>query len=134
MACFRSRLVLPVTALSLIFSNSLEAPSLAEGKAAGEKGSEVYCFMRTSGNDHEVSWNAAYNVIKRQKSSLFKTSPKHAAVMILETVVADPNKYSDCGSYLGDLFGPEKILPIKENAIQDTKQSSTKEKGDRYSY
>ena len=69
------------------------------------KGAKIYCFMRASGNGHKVSWNAAYAVIKRQKSSLLKTSPEHASVMITEAVVHDPGKFPDCGQFLGDLFG-----------------------------
>jgi hypothetical protein len=72
--------------------------------SAGAKGAQVYCFMRAAGNDHEVSWAAAYSLIKRQSASLFKTSPEHAAVMITETVVQSPTSYPDCGRFLGDLF------------------------------
>ena len=53
--------------------------------------------MRSSNNDHQVSWEAAYALIKRQKSGMFKTSPEHAAVMITEAVVEDPGSYPDCG-------------------------------------
>ena len=61
--------------------------------------------MRSSGNDHSVSWNASYAVIKRQGNGMFKTSPEHASVMITEAVVNDPGNFPDCGQYLGDLFG-----------------------------
>ena len=71
---------------------------------SGSKGAQIYCFMRNNGNDHQVSWDASYAVIKRQSDQLFKTSPEHAAVMITESVVQNPNSYPDCGSYLGDLF------------------------------
>ena len=71
---------------------------------AGAKGAQVYCFMRSAGNSHDVSWTAAYALIKRQSASLFKTSPEHAAVMITEAVVQNPGTYPDCGKYLGDLF------------------------------
>ena len=64
----------------------------------------MYCFMRASGNDHQVSWDAAYAVIKRQSDRLFKTSPEHAAVMITETVVQNPDAYPDCSRFIGDLF------------------------------
>jgi hypothetical protein len=60
--------------------------------------------MRSSGNSHEVSWTAAYALIKRQSASLFKTSPEHAAVMITEAVVNNPGSFPDCGKYLGDLY------------------------------
>ena len=71
---------------------------------AGGKGAKVYCFMRSTGNTHKVSWDAAYALIKRQSASLFKTSPEHAAVMITEAVVNNPTEYPDCGKYLGDLY------------------------------
>ena len=71
---------------------------------AGAKGAQMYCFMRTSGNSHQVSWDAAYALIKRQSDNVFKTSPEHASVMIAEAVVQNPGKFPDCGRYLGDLF------------------------------
>jgi hypothetical protein len=70
----------------------------------GAKGAQVYCFMRNNGNSHEVSWAAAYALIKRQSASLFKTSPENGAVMITESVVQNPGTYPDCGRYLGDLY------------------------------
>jgi hypothetical protein len=70
----------------------------------GAKGAQVYCFMRNNGNSHEVSWAAAYALVKRQSASLFKTSPENAAVMITESVVQNPGTYPDCGRYLGDLY------------------------------
>ena len=83
----------------------ITSPSLAAaGDGAGPKGAQVYCFMRNNGNDHQVSWNAAYSLIKRQSASLFRTSPEHAAVMITEAVVNNPGTYPDCGRYLGDLY------------------------------
>jgi hypothetical protein len=78
--------------------NDIEGP--------GGKGAQVYCFMRNNGNVHEVSWTAAYALIKRQSAGLFKTSPEHAAVMITEAVVQNPGTYPDCGRYLGDLYAP----------------------------
>ena len=71
---------------------------------AGAKGAQMYCFMRASGNSHQVSWDAAYALIKRQSDNVFKTSPEHASVMIAEAVVQNPGKFPDCGRYLGDLF------------------------------
>jgi hypothetical protein len=76
----------------------------AEATSAGAKGAQVYCFMRANGNNHEVSWVAAYALIKRQGSSMFRTSPEHAAVMITEAVVENPTTFPDCGRYLGDLY------------------------------
>ncbi|MFZ0408081.1 MAG: DUF6554 family protein [Cyanobium sp.] len=85
------------------------APGLAQaqaqaGDSPGSKGAQVYCFMRTNGNNHEVSWTAAYALIKRQGASMFRTSPEHAAVMITEAVVQNPTSFPDCGRYLGDLY------------------------------
>ena len=76
----------------------------AELTSPGAKGAQVYCYMRSSGNSHDVSWTAAYALIKRQSASLFKTSPEHAAVMITEAVVNNPGSFPDCGKYLGDLY------------------------------
>ena len=71
----------------------------------GAKGAQMYCFMRANGNTHQVSWDAAYALIKRQSDKWFKTSPQHASVMIIEAVVQNPSKFPDCGRYLGELFG-----------------------------
>ncbi len=102
---------LMLTAASLSFGQSVQAATEPSGPAA--KGAQVYCFMRNSGNNHEVSWLAAYALIKRQSASLFKTSPEHAAVMITEAVVQNPGTYPDCGKYLGDLYA---------NAVQEQQQ------------
>ena len=101
--------------------------------------------MRNNGNNHEVSWDAAYSLMKRQTNNLFKTSPKHAAVMIVESVVQNPNDYDNCGTYLGDLFGNETVSsPIEseqfasdaekieiENGLESKTKSHVK---DRYNY
>lgn len=84
--------------------NPTRAGSTADG--TGSKGAQVYCFMRSNGNNHSVSWNAAYALIKRQSGGMFRTSPEHAAVMITEAVVQNPGSYPDCGRFLGDLFTP----------------------------
>ena len=84
---------------------SVATPAQAGKSDTEQRGAQVYCFMRSSGNDHTVSWNAAYALIKRQGRSVFKTSPEHASVMITEAVVQDPGTYPDCGQFLGDLFG-----------------------------
>lgn len=76
----------------------------AQTESPGGKGAQVYCYMRGNGNSHEVSWAAAYSLIKRQSASMFKTSPTHAAVMITEAVVQNPNSFPNCGRYLGDLY------------------------------
>ena len=103
MGPIRSSLVL--SAAALIGALSGMTSPLQAAAAGNEKGAKIYCFMRSSGNDHEVSWNAAYAVIKRQRSGVFKTSPEHASVMITEAVVEDPSNFPDCGQFLGDLFG-----------------------------
>ena len=132
----RSSLVLSAAAL-IGALGSVTSPVQAAG--AGEiKGAKIYCFMRSSGNDHEVSWKAAYAVIKRQRSGVFKTSPEHASVMITEAVVQDPGNFPDCGQFLGDLFGGNtqpataatlgKSTTITESTIESTDDTT------RYSY
>ena len=80
MGPIRSSLVLSAAAL-IGALGSVTSPVQAAG--AGEiKGAKIYCFMRSSGNDHEVSWNAAYAVIKRQRSGVFKTSPELSLIHI----------------------------------------------------
>ena len=103
MGPIRSSLVL--SAAALIGALGSIQPAVQAAESTEEKGAKIYCFMRSSGNDHTVSWNAAYAVIKRQGSGVFKTSPEHASVMITESVVNDPGNFPDCGQFLGDLFG-----------------------------
>ena len=136
MGPIRSSLVLSAAALIGALSG-VSSPLQAAG--TGEvKGAKIYCFMRSSGNDHKVSWNAAYAVIKRQRSGLFKTSPEHASVMITEAVVNDPGSFPDCGQFLGDLFGGNtqpatastlgNSSPVTESSIESSDDST------RYSY
>ena len=70
MGLIRSSLVL--SAAALIGALSTMTSPLQAAAATEDKGAKIYCFMRSSGNDHEVSWNAAYAVIKR---CLLYTSP-----------------------------------------------------------
>ena len=98
---------------------------------AGAKGAQMYCFMRASGNSHQVSWDAAYALIKRQSDNVFKTSPEHASVMIAEAVVQNPGKFPDCGRYLGDLFvkpepKPEPKADTKSDAPATTSAASSR--------
>ena len=95
------------------------------GETTQAKGARIYCFMRSSGNDHNVSWNAAYALIKRQGRSMFKTSPEHASVMITEAVVNDPGSYPDCGRYLGDLFGGSKASTASQKTSNPNISSSS---------
>ncbi|MFN5466099.1 MAG: DUF6554 family protein [Cyanobacteriota bacterium] len=92
---------------------SLLPRAQAQAESPGVKGAQVYCYMRGNGNSHEVSWAAAYALIKRQSASMFKTSPTHAAVMITEAVVQNPNSFSNCGRYLGDLYSAR--VPVGQN-------------------
>ena len=136
MGPFRSSLVL--SAMALIGALGSINPAVEAAQATEEKGAKIYCFMRSSGNDHKVSWSAAYGVIKRQGRSMFKTSPEHASVMITEAVVNDPGNFPDCGQFLGDLFGGNtqpataatlgKSTTITESTIESTDDTT------RYSY
>ena len=136
MGPIRSSLV--VSAAALISALSGVTPALQAAEPIEEKGAKIYCFLRSSGNDHEVSWKAAYAVIKRQRSGLFKTSPEHASVMITEAVVQDPGNFPDCGRFLGDLFGGNtqpataatlgNSSSITESTIESTEDTT------RYSY
>ena len=136
MGPIRSSLVLSTAALIGALSGVTSPLQAAE--AGNEKGAKIYCFMRSSGNNHEVSWNAAYAVIKRQRSGVFKTSPVHASVMITEAVVNDPGSFPDCGQFLGDLFGGNtqpatastlgNSSPVTESSIESSDDST------RYSY
>ena len=94
--------------------------------------------MRNSGNNHEVSWLAAYALIKRQSASLFKTSPEHAAVMITEAVVQNPGTFPDCGKYLGDLYASAAQEQQQQQQREAATGSSSTEGGatrsERYAY
>ena len=121
---------------------SLTPTKAIAGIPEAVKGAKIYCFMRSSDNDHKVSWEAAYALIKRQKSGMFKTSPEHAAVMIAEAVVEDPGSYPNCGQYLGDLFGGSKGSSKSLNSVLNSTNSSSNNpstssdwsEDDRYSY
>ncbi len=111
-------------ALGLLSLQAGLAPALAVGvgDTAGSKGAQVYCFMRGANNSHEVSWVAAYALIKRQSASLFKTSPEHAAVMITEAVVQNPGSYPDCGRFLGSLY--EKATPANTTSSSSSSETA----------
>ena len=136
MGAIRSSLVLSAAAL-IGALGSVTSPVQAAG--AGEiKGAKIYCFMRSSGNDHEVSWKAAYAVIKRQRSGVFKTSPEHASVMITEAVVQDPGNFPDCGQFLGDLFGgntqPATAAALANSSSFNESSIESSDATTRYSY
>ena len=115
------------------FGISPKSSTAAELNTQGSKGAKVYCYMRGTGNPHEVSWNASYSLLKRQANSMFKTSPKHAAVMITEAIVEEPEKYPNCGQYLGDLFGGPKTPQLVTNSDSISSQP-IQESQDRYTY
>ncbi len=104
-------------------------------------GADIYCVMRQGANDHETSWIAAYTNIKKQRSGLFKTSPKQAANIIVEQVVADPIKYEKCIPYLGDLY-TSTTTPKPKDSIESMTTDpeilnyspSQRSYEDRYSY
>ena len=138
MASLRTRL-----AVLLPLAGILLAAAPAEARSAdAKKGAQVYCYMRSNGNDHSVSFEASYALIKRQSSGLFKTSPEHAAVMITETVVDEPGSYPDCGRYLGDLFGGKTSSSSSTTnssgkstiSSSDNETSTNWDADDRYSY
>ena len=138
MASLRTRLavLLPLAGMLLV------AAPVEAASADSKKGAQVYCYMRSNGNSHAVSFEASYALIKRQSSGVFKTSPEHAAVMITETVVEEPGSYPDCGQYLGDLFGSKTSKKSSSTSNESTITSSgfTSETStdwdadDRYSY
>ena len=128
----RSSLVL--SAAALIGALGSIHPAVQAAESTEEKGAKIYCFMRSSGNDHTVSWNAAYAVIKRQGSGMFKTSPEHASVMITEAVVKDPGNFPDCGQFLGDLFGGKTEPATAASLGNSSTVTNSAEDTTRYSY
>ena len=78
----RSGQTLAVCTLGLIGALAGALPQAVAAETTEIKGAKIYCFMRSSGNDHKVSWNAAYAVIKRQGRSMFKTSPELSLIHI----------------------------------------------------
>ena len=141
MARLRQRLALFLS-LAGLAGLSLTPLDAIAGTPEAVKGAKIYCYMRSSNNDHEVSWEAAYALIKREKSGMFKASPVHAAVMITEAVVEDPGSYPNCGQYLGDLFGgstssaksPESVLNSTDSSNSNSFNSSNSSDDNRYSY
>ena len=112
----------------LVFGFLINFSLLTPKILAASFGAEIFCTMRDGGNDHESSWEAAYSYIKRQKGGIFKTSPRQAAAQIIETVVREKDKFSDCVEYLDKLY-PDRELQrkIKENARAKKKEVIQKE-------
>ena len=129
--CWRQALLIPTLAMGLLDpSQLLGRPALAAaGDTPGGKGAQVYCYMRVAGNNHEVSWIAAYALIKRQSASLFKTSPEHASVMITEAVVQNPTSFPECGKYLGSLYEKQAAAGAAAAAAPTASQPSTSNSG-----
>ena len=114
--------------LFLLFGFFINFTLLTPKIIAGSFGAEIFCTMRDGGNDHESSWEAAYSYIKRQKGGIFKTSPRQAAAQIIETVVREKDKFSNCVEYLDKLY-PDRGLQrkLKENARAKEKEVIKKE-------
>ena len=97
---------------------------------AGSFGAEIFCTMRSGGNDHESSWDAAYTYIKKQKGGLFKVSPKQAAAQITEAVIRDKKSFSYCVEYLDNLHPNRKLIrDLKKE--EERKEKEAQEKVDR---
>jgi len=112
----------------LLFGFLINFSILTPKILAGSFGAEIFCTMRDGGNDHESSWEAAYSYIKRQKGGIFKTSPRQAAAQIIETVVREKDKFSNCVEYLDKLY-PDRELQrkLKENERVKKKKITSKE-------
>ena len=137
----------------LILGSLINFSLLTPKVTAGSFGAEIFCTMRDGGNDHESSWEAAYSYIKRQKGGFFKTSPNQAAAQIIETVVREKDKFSNCVKYLDKLY-PDRELQRKlkkdekerealykknrkteiKDLIEEDNKSIYKQSFDRYDY
>ena len=124
---WRQALLLGGLALGLLGSGQLlgQAAQAAPIDTPGGKGAQVYCYMRGAGNSHEVSWIAAYALIKRQSASLFKTSPEHASVLITEAVVQNPTSFPECGKFLGSLYEKQAAAEAAAAATSQPSNSSS---------
>ena len=131
---------LPISIICLVCGTTL----VLKSSAAVTNGADIYCFMRNGGNNHQPSWEAAYQFIKSKKQGLFKTSPKQAASLIVEEVVLDPIKYENCISYLGDLYtgdstsinfdDDDKLKSEQESSLRSNEKTPKGMNLDRYSY
>ena len=52
-------------------------------EATKTKGAKTYCYLRSSGNDHTVSWNAA-TLDQTPGTEHVQNVSEHASVMITE--------------------------------------------------
>ena len=109
----------------LIIGSLINYSLLTPKVTAGSFGAEIFCTMRDGGNDHESSWEAAYSYIKRQKGGFFKTSPNQAAAQIIETVVREKDKFSNCVEYLDKLY-PDRELQRKLKKDEKEKEAMYK--------
>ncbi len=123
----KSLLLLPISVLVLVTSTLLNYEA-----RAGSQGVDIYCIMRNGGNNHDSSWEAAYQSIKSERGGLFKISPKQAATIIVQQVVGNPDQYDNCVQYLGDLFPKDPIKP--KNKIKQVNKEDKGYVNDRYSY
>ena len=99
--------------------------TLTTSKAnASSFGAEIFCTMRDGGNDHESSWDAAYEYIKKQKGGFFKVSPKNAAAQITETVIREREKFSYCVEYLDNLHPNRKLIRDLEKEEERKEQEA----------
>ena len=114
----------------LLFGFLINFSILTPKILAGSFGAEIFCTMRDGGNDHESSWEAAYSYIKRQKGGIFKTSPRQAAAQIIETVVREKDKFSNCVEYLDKLY-PDRELQRKLKEDKRAKKKEAIEKENR---
>ena len=114
----------------LLFGFLINFSLLTPKVLAGSFGAEIFCTMRNGGNDHESSWEAAYSYIKRQKGGFFKTSPKQAAAQIIENVVREKDKFSDCVEYLDKLY-PDRALQRKLKEDERAKEKEAIEAENR---
>ena len=95
---------------------------------ASSFGAEIFCTMRDGGNDHESSWDAAYEYIKKQKGGFFKVSPKNAAAQITETVIREREKFSYCVEYLDNLHPNRKLIrDLKKEEERKEKEALDRE-------
>ena len=96
---------------------------------ASSFGAEIFCTMRDGGNDHESSWDAAYEYIKKQKGGFFKISPKNAAAQITETVIREKEKFSYCVEYLDKLHPNRKLIrDLEKEEEKKEKEAKDREK------